>query len=164
MATKTFIVSFERHSKTIYRSLLQNFNVCFISWHILIRNIKLSTILDICGYACSGKANLTISVFIDCVRNQFLKKWIIMIWTCIAWPNYWAGFATVCMICHKWDHAIPFSYKQWLLCANNRTYRKWYQHGLKSFQIMIVGRYLGVALNGLFLLWRHQSVANEVKG
>ena len=29
-----------------YIILLQNFNICFISWHILIKNIKLSAILD----------------------------------------------------------------------------------------------------------------------
>ena len=51
MATKSFIVSFERESKTIYRSLLQNFFICLISLHILIRNIKLSAILDICRCA-----------------------------------------------------------------------------------------------------------------
>ena len=29
--------------------LSQNFYIYFISWHILIRNIKFSAILDICG-------------------------------------------------------------------------------------------------------------------
>ena len=28
--------------------LLQNFYICFVSWHILIRNIKLSAISDMC--------------------------------------------------------------------------------------------------------------------
>ena len=35
MATKNFIVSFERDSKTINRSLLQNFYICFTSGDIL---------------------------------------------------------------------------------------------------------------------------------
>ena len=39
-----------------------------------------------------------------------------------------------------------------------------FQHGLKRFQkYFIGGRYLGVALNGLSLLWRHQNIVNEVK-
>ena len=35
MATKNFIVSFERESKTINRSLLQNFYICFTLGDIL---------------------------------------------------------------------------------------------------------------------------------
>ena len=35
MATKNFIVSFERDSKTLNRSLLQNFYICFTSGDIL---------------------------------------------------------------------------------------------------------------------------------
>ena len=48
MATNFFIVSFESDPKTVYRSLLRNFKISSISWDILIRNIKLSIILDIC--------------------------------------------------------------------------------------------------------------------
>ena len=46
MATKNFIVSFERDSKTINRSVLQNFYVCFTSGDILISINDLSDILD----------------------------------------------------------------------------------------------------------------------
>ena len=56
MATKIFIFSFEREFKTTSRSLLQNFNISFISWHILTRNIKLSAILHI-SYVTSGSRN-----------------------------------------------------------------------------------------------------------
>ena len=36
--------------------------------------------------------------------------------------------------------------------------------GWKGFrQYLVVGRYLGVALNGLSHLWRHQNIVNKVK-
>ena len=49
MATKNLIVLFE--SKSIYKYLLHNFHICFISWDILNQKIELFAILDICRYA-----------------------------------------------------------------------------------------------------------------
>ena len=58
------------------------------------------------AFTCNGEASLTFghananfSMFIDRVRSQFLKKWImiIVLLICIAWPNCRARFATVYM-------------------------------------------------------------------
>ena len=48
---KNFIVLFERDSKTIYGSPLQNFYTCFISGNTLIKNIEWFAVIDICRYA-----------------------------------------------------------------------------------------------------------------
>ena len=53
--------------------------------------------LNISGEASPtfGHANANFSVFIDRIRNQFLKKWImIMIYICICMTKCRAGFAT----------------------------------------------------------------------
>jgi hypothetical protein len=52
MATKNFIVSFERTFKIISRILLQMFHIFLDSWNILTEsNAELSAILDYWGYA-----------------------------------------------------------------------------------------------------------------
>ena len=58
---------------------------------------------------------------------------------------------------HKWRHAILFSYEIVIIYSDNRTYGAYFglKHGLKRFQriqYLIDGRYLGVAMNGLFML------------
>jgi hypothetical protein len=46
MATKNFIVQFERTLKIIYETLLQIFHILLDSWNILIECNELSAILD----------------------------------------------------------------------------------------------------------------------
>ena len=58
-----------RDSKAIY-CLVKNFYVCFISWHILTRNIKLSAILDMCRYAWYVTIGITQFYFLT-------KQWLI---------------------------------------------------------------------------------------
>ena len=114
----TKALSFSSHlrdCKAIRKSLLHNFYICFILWHILIRNIKLSTILDIWRYAWYVTSGVT--------QFYFLTKKL-LIWRITARTVSVSDFNT------DWK-------------------------GLKQY--LIVGRYLGVALNGLFLVWRHQT-------
>ena len=59
-----------------------------------------------------------------------------------------------------------FRTTQSLILAIHHTHGEYFgiQHGLKRFhKYFIGGKYLGEALNGLSLLWRHQNIVNEVK-
>ena len=54
--------------------------------------------------------------------------------------------------------------QQLLICARCWTYGKCFKFNKdwKGFkQLLIVGRYLERALNGLYLLWRHQNIAKQ---
>ena len=90
MATKFFIVSFERVSKTIYRSLLNYFYIFFISLNIFVWNLKLSAIFDICGYARYVTTGITQFFFL---RHN---GWHALITACTASASHvstgWEGF------------------------------------------------------------------------
>ena len=121
METKIFIVLFERDSKTIYRSLLQNFYICLIWWDILTEI-----------FSCPPSW-----IFVD------------------MHDNVTTGVTQ-----------FFFLTTQWLIFFINHTHGKCFglPHGPKRFhKYFIGGKYLGEALNGLSLLWRHQNIVNEVK-
>ena len=55
------------HLKTIQN---QNFYICFISWHILIRNIKLADIFDICSIDMQNTSQVGSPNFISLPNND----------------------------------------------------------------------------------------------
>ena len=71
--------------------------------------------------------------------------------------TYVTSGITIYFLTKQWLIYAPIIARAVIKCLGINTAWKCFK------QYLIVGRYLGVALNGLSLLWRHQNTVNEVK-